>query len=211
MLGASLVWGIAFVLYSVIMGHMGSDAVAANSITSISKNLISCLIRGVSGGAGIMVGNLLGANELKKAREYGGRLTRLAICIGMLTGGTLMLLSPLIVRVLNFSETVSGYLQGMLLFCGLNIMFQSVNTTVLDGIFCAGGDSRFDMIGNIGAMWCFAVPAGFMAAFWWKLPPLAVYCIVNLDEIVKIPAVYIHYKKYIWVRNITRDVSAADA
>ena len=45
-LAASLVWGIAYVLYSVIMGHMGSDAVAANSITSIAKSLLSCLIRG---------------------------------------------------------------------------------------------------------------------------------------------------------------------
>ena len=74
-LAASLVWGIAYVLYSVIMGHMGSDAVAANSITSIAKSLLSCLIRGVSGGAGVLIGNLLGADELEKAREYGGRLT----------------------------------------------------------------------------------------------------------------------------------------
>ena len=74
-LAASLVWGIAYVLYSVIMGHMGSDAVAANSITSIAKSLLSCLIRGVSGGAGVLIGNLLGANELEKAREYGGRLS----------------------------------------------------------------------------------------------------------------------------------------
>ena len=43
-------------------------------------------------------------------------------------------------------------------------------------------------------------------AFWLKLPVMVVYCIVNLDEIVKLPAVYHHYKKYIWVRNITRDV-----
>ena len=93
-LAASLVWGIAYVLYSVIMGHMGSDAVAANSITSIAKSLLSCLIRGVSGGAGVLIGNLLGANELEKAREYGGRLSHLSIAIGIVTGGLLMLISP---------------------------------------------------------------------------------------------------------------------
>lgn len=60
-LGASLVWGVAYVLYSVIMGHMGSDAVAANSVTGIARSLISCLIRGVGGGAGILIGNVLGA------------------------------------------------------------------------------------------------------------------------------------------------------
>ena len=53
-------------------------------------------------------------------------------------------------------------------------------------------------------MWCFGVPLGFLAAFVLKLTVMAVYIIVNLDEIVKLPAVYIHYKKYIWVRNITR-------
>ncbi len=204
-LGAALVWGIAYVSYSVIMGHMGSDAVAANSITTIAKNMLSCLIRGVSGGAGVLIGNLLGAGDLRKAKEYGGRLTRVAIVVGMTTGGLLMLISPLIVKFAPLSETASYYLQYMLIFCGCNIMAQSVNTTVLDGIFCAGGDSKFDMKGNLGAMWCFSVPLGFLAAFGLKLPVMVVYCIVNLDEIVKIPAVYLHYKKYIWVRNITRE------
>ena len=69
MVGAALGWGIAYVSYSVIMGHMGSDAVAANSITTIAKNMLSCLIRGVSGGAGVLIGNLLGAGELDKAKE----------------------------------------------------------------------------------------------------------------------------------------------
>ena len=63
---ASLVWGIAFVLYSVILGHMGSDAVAANSIASIVKSMVQCVIRGVSAGAGIIIGNLLGAGKLYK-------------------------------------------------------------------------------------------------------------------------------------------------
>ena len=198
-LGAALVWGIAYVSYSVIMGHMGSDAVAANSITTIAKNMLSCLIRG----AGVLIGNLLGAGELDKAKVYGGRLTRMAIVVGMTTGGLLMLISPLIVCFAPLSETAAEYLQYMLIFCGCNIMAQSVNTTVLDGIFCAGGDSKFDMKGNLGAMWCFSVPFGFFAAFVLKWPVMVVYCIVNLDEIVKIPAVYLHYKKYIWVRNIT--------
>lgn len=202
--GAALVWGIAYVLYSVIMGHLGSDVVAANSITSIAKSMVSCLIRGVSAGAGVLIGNLLGANELEKARAYGGRLTRMSIVLGIVTGGFLMLISPLIVRFAPLSEAACEYLQFMLIICGCNIMAQSVNTTVLDGIFCAGGDSKFDMKGNLGAMWCFGVPLGFLAAFVLKLPVMAVYIIVNLDEIVKLPAVYIHYKKYIWVRNITR-------
>ena len=203
-LGAALVWGIAFVLYSVILGHMGSDAVAANSIASIVKSMVQCVIRGVSAGAGILVGNLLGANQLEKAKDYGGRITHIAIVIGIVTGTILMILSPFVSRIAPMSDTARGYLQFMMVVLGFNLMGQSVNTTVLDGIFCAGGDAKFDMIGNLGAMWCFSVPLGFITAFVFHAPVWLVYIIISLDEIVKLPAVYKHYKKYVWVRNITR-------
>lgn len=203
-LGAALVWGIAFVLYSVILGHMGSDAVAANSIASIVKSMVQCVIRGVSAGAGILVGNLLGANELEKAKNYGGRITRISILIGVVTGTILIILSPFVSHVAPMSDIARGYLQFMMVVLGFNLMGQSVNTTVLDGIFCAGGDAKFDMIGNLGAMWCFSVPLGFITAFVFHAPVWLVYIIISLDEIVKLPAVYKHYQKYIWVRNITR-------
>lgn len=205
-IGASLVWGIAFMSYTVIMGYLGGDAVAANSIVSISKNLISCVIRGVGGGAGIMVGNLLGANQIEKAKQYGARLTKMSALVGFLTGGALMALTPVLLRVAPLSQTAAEYLKWMLLFCGLNVMAQSINTTVLDGIFGAGGDAKFDMNTNIFAMWLFSVPLGFLGAFVLKLPVPVVYCIVNLDEIVKLPAVFRHYRKYIWLKNITRDL-----
>ena len=204
LLAASLVWGVAYTLYIVIMGHLGGDAVAAHSVTNIARSLIACMTRGLGNGAGIMVGHVLGTGNLPLAKETGGRLTRLSIFSGVATGCLLMLLSPLIVRIAPLTETAASYLQGMLLFCGLNLMFQSVNHTVLDGVFCAGGDSAFDMYGNIGAMWCFSVPFAFLAAFVLKWHPVAVYCIMNLDEIVKIPAVYLRYKKYIWLRDLTR-------
>ena len=205
LLAASLVWGIAYTLYSVIMGHMGSDAVAAYSVTGIARSLTACLTRGLGNGAGIIVGNALGTGDLELGREYGRRLTHLSIIAGIFTGLLLMALSPLIVAFAPLTEAAAKYLQGMLIFCGVNLMFQSVNHTVLDGVFCAGGDSAFDMYGNIGAMWCFSVPLGFLAAFVFKASPLPVYCIVNLDEIIKIPAVYLRYKKYIWLRDLTRD------
>lgn len=204
-IGANLVWGVAFMLYSIIMGHLGSDAVAANSVVSIAKTLISCLSRGVGSGAGIIVGNLLGANLLAEAKRDAARLTKLAAVAGIVTGCVLILISPLLVKFAALTDAASGYLRIMLIFCGFNIMAQAVDHAVLDGIFGAGGDAKFDMYTNIFAMWCFSVPVGLLAAFAWHLPVPVVYCIVNLDEIVKLPAVFIHYRKCIWLRNITRE------
>lgn len=52
-------------------------------------------------------------------------------------------------------------------------------------------------------MWCITVPLGLIAAFLLKLPVVWVFLIVNLDELLKLPAVYRHYKKYNWVKDLT--------
>lgn len=202
-LGNEIVWGVGFTMYSVIMGHLGSDAVAANSIANIVKNLVACFCLGLGSGGGIMVGNELGAGRLDKAKEYGYKLCRLSVLCGVASGIVLLALSPLILAVTDLSATADAYLKWMLVMCSYYIVGKSVNGTTIAGIFCAGGDSKFGFLCDTVTMWCITVPLGLLTAFVLKLPVLAVYFIVNLDEIVKLPAVYRHYKKYKWVKDLT--------
>lgn len=205
-LANELVWGCGFTMFSVIMGHLGSDAVAANSMANIVKNLIACICLGIGSGSGIIVGNELGSGNLERAREYGTRLCKLSIMVGAASGLILLLSSPLI---LNFSGSLSvqarGYLKGMLYMCSYYMIGKSINSTVIAGIFCAGGDSKFGFLCDTITMWVIIVPIGLIAAFIFKAPVLVVYFLLNLDEIVKLPAVYVNYKKYKWVRNLTRE------
>lgn len=201
-----LVWGCGFTMFTVIMGHLGSDAVAANSIAGIVKNLISCLCIGIGSGSGIIVGNELGSGNLVRAREYGGRLCRLSLVMGAVSGVILLAFSPWIMRyAANLSPQAQAYLQGMLFMCAYYLIAKSANMTVVAGIFCAGGDTKFGFLCDTVTMWIIIVPVGLLAAFVFKLPVLAVYFLLNLDEFVKLPAVYRHYKKYQWVRNLTRE------
>lgn len=202
-LGNEIVWGVGFTMYSVIMGHLGSDAVAANSIANIVKNLVACFCMGLGSGGGIMVGNELGAGRLDKAKEYGDRLCRLSVLCGVASGIVLLALRPLILAVTDLSVTANGYLKWMLIMCSCYMVGKSVNGTTIAGIFCAGGDSQFGFLCDTVTMWCITVPLGLLMAFVLKLPVLAVYFIVNLDEIVKLPAVYCHYKKCKWIKDLT--------
>lgn len=203
-LANEMVWGCGFTMYSVIMGHLGSDAVAANSIANIVKNLIACFCSGIGNGGGILVGNELGQGNLAKARSYGGRLCRISIVSGIISGLVLLALSPLILSVSNLSDVSAGYLRGMLLICSYYMIGRAVNATTIAGIFCAGGDSRFGLLCDTIVMWVIAVPLGLISAFVLNLPVLAVYFVISLDEMVKLPAVYRHYKKYAWVKDLTR-------
>lgn len=203
-LGNELSWGCGFTMYSVIMGHLGSDAVAANSISNIVKNLTACFCIGIGSGGGILVGNELGRGKLELAKEYGDRLGKISIICGVVSGVVLLGCSPLILRFSNLSSQAYTYLMGMLFMCTYYMIGRSINSTVIAGIFCAGGDSKFGFLCDTITMWCITVPIGFIAAFWMKLPVLVVYFIINMDEMIKLPAVYKHFRKYQWVRDLTR-------
>lgn len=202
-LGNELVWGGGFTMYSVIMGHLGTDAVAANSIANIAKNLIASLAGGIGNGGSIMVGNELGAGRLETAKAYGRKLCHIAVVSGILSGIFLLLLSPLVLEITDLSPQAEEYLRWMLAMCAVYMVGKYVNGTTIAGIFCAGGDSRFGFLCDAVTLWCFTVPVGLLAAFVFKWPVLAVYFIVNSDEIVKLPAVYRHYRKYKWLKDRT--------
>lgn len=203
-LANELVWGCGFTMFSVIMGHLGSDAVAANSVANIVKNIIACVCLGIGTGSGILVGNELGSGNLETAKKYGSLLCKISLITGAVSGLFILLSSPLVLMfTTSLTEQAHAYLQIMLYICSYYMIGKSINSTVVAGIFCAGGDTKFGFICDAITMWNIIIPLGAFAAFIFHLPVLAVYFLLNLDELIKLPAVYGHYKQYKWVKNLT--------
>ena len=198
-----IVWGGGFTMYSVILGHLGSDAVAANSIANITKNLLICVCTGFGYGGSIIIGNLLGEGNLSEARKSGNVLCRIAVFSGGLTGALILLVTPAILHFTNLTDAAAGYLKYMLFMSSYYVIGKSINSMTIGGIFPAGGDTKFGLKCDAVTMWCFAVPVGYIAAFILKLPVLMVYFVLNLDELVKLPAVFRHYRQYKWLKNLT--------
>ena len=197
-------WGGGVTMYSVIMGHLGSDAVAANSIASIVRSMVASLCWGIASAVGIVLGQMLGNGELDEAKRLGGKYVRLSIWIGVGSGIVILALMPLVTGAITLTPAAQRYLKWMLVMAAYYIIGNSLNSTIISGIFPAGGDTKFGMICDLITLWCVIVPLGMISAFVIKAPVLVVAFILTLDEFVKIPAVYKHYMKYEWVRNITR-------
>ncbi len=204
-LGNQIVWGVGFTMYSVIMGHLGSDAAAANSIANIIKNLSICVCCGIANASGVIVGGLLGRGELEKAKQYGAKIVQLSIIAGMVSGLVILCVVPFVPLFGTLTETAQGYLRVMLMCCSYYVIGKAINMTVIGGLFPAGGDSRFGCICDGVTMWVVVVPIGLFAAFVLELPVTAVYLLLNIDELIKLPAVFRNYRKYHWVQNLTRE------
>ena len=102
-------------------------------------------------------------------------------------------ISPAVIHIVKLSETAAGYLRIMFFMCSFNLIGYAINCVTISEIFCAGRDSKFGLCCDSVVMWCIAVPAGLIAAFWLKLPVVWVFFIVNLDELLKVPAVYVPF------------------
>ena len=200
-----LVWGGALTATATIIGHVSADMVAANSVASVVKNLAVVLCAGIASGGSVLVGKYLGHNDSALARKAGNRIMLYALIFGTLAGITVLLMKPLVFRVGDLSEAARGYLDGMLFICSYYCIGKSMNSTVIGGVFCAGGDSKFGFWCDTVVMWAIILPLSYVSAFVWRLPPVALYAIISLDEVIKLPVAFIRYRQYKWLNNITRE------
>ena len=205
-LANDVVWGLAFSMYSVIIGQfLGTDMVAANSFAGLARNLGTILCFGLASGGGILLGQIIGDNRLEEAERASKVLMKLTVLFGAIGGLIILAATPIILRFADLTPAGKGYLKVMLLINSYYVMGAAVNTSLICGVFRSGGDSRFGFICDTIDMWCYAVPLGFLAAAVLKLPPLWVYFLLCTDEFVKWPWVIGHYRSRKWLKNITRE------
>lgn len=204
-LGASLFWGVGFTSYTAFMGHLGIAAAAANSVAAVVRDLICCACDGICNAGGIIVGNELGSGDLKRGKLYGERLMRISFVIGIISTIVMLLLTPLVINLVKLTPEARQLLIGMMVIMAVYMIGRSFNAIVINGVFSAGGDTLFDMYSLAVTMWGIAVPLAAAGTFIFGWHPLIIYACTCLDEVGKIPWVIIHFKKYKWVKDLTKE------
>lgn len=204
LLGSYLLWGVGFTSYSSFMGHMGADAAAASSVTAVIRDLVCSATDGLAGGAGIVVGNALGAGKLEEGKTAGIRIAKLAFLVGAGSALLMLLLKPLLIDVIQLTDQARYYLNGMMLIVSFYMIGRAANTIIINGVLYAGGDAVFDLYSLAVTMWGIAVPLAAAGTFLFHWPVFIVYACTCLDEVGKIPWVLVHFRKYKWVNNLTR-------
>ena len=203
--GNEIVWGVAFSMYSVIMGHLDSDIVAANAVVVVARNLGTVACFGIADAGAIILGKSIGSGNTDTIKSDSSHFVKITSMSAVVGGIVIFLLRPVFFTMADLTPTAQSYLSIMLFINMYYIVGQAVNTALICGVFRSGGDSKWGFFCDIIDMWCYSVPLGFISAFVLKLPPMWVYFLICTDEFVKIPFVYKHYKSYKWLKNITRD------
>lgn len=197
------VWGGAMAVISAIMGHLGSDIVAAHAVAAVIQSIATVASFGLAEAGSILLGKALGAGEFERARADSRLLVISAVAFGVI-GCALMLLSQgLVTRAVALTPQAQRCLGVMYKILSVNAVFAAITYTMLCGVFPAGGDTRYGLILDGCVMWSLVV-LGSVAAFVLELDPIIVFAVLSVDELLKTPFVLLRYKKGTWIRDITR-------
>jgi len=200
-----LLWGVGISAVNAIIGHLGKEMVAANSVTSVVKQLSMVVVFGVANAAAIMIGKTIGENKENLSKIYAEKIVKITVVFGIMASVLIIAISPIVCHYMSFGEETQHYLKLMLGVLAIIMIETGMNATLIVGVFRAGGDTKTGLLLDVLGLWAFAIPLGYIAAFWLKLSPIIVYIILSGDEIIKLPFSIMRYKSYKWLKNITRE------
>lgn len=207
--GNDIVWALATSVFAMILGHIGDDIVAANAVAIMIVNIGAIAARGFANATTIIIGQTLGKNEKETTKIYAKRMLWLTFSVAAAGCVIMVLIRPFILTFYadKLTPTALSYLSTMIFMTTYRLIGEGINTCLICGCFRGGGDTKYGLYMDIIMMWCVALPIMAIAAYVLKLPPIWVYFAMSLDELEKMPFIFIRYKKYKWLNNITRDAS----
>lgn len=199
-------WGVAQMVQTGILGHLGGDVTAANAIAVQVFQVLSVAAYGAASASGILVGRSIGEGRRDALRSLVRTLEVLFVLIGLASGGLIFLMRNPILAI--FGGTLTDRARSLALRFMAILAITTVGTSYQmacdTGIIRGGGDTAFSAKMNLLSMWCVVVPFSAMAAFWWKSPPAVVFFLLKWDQLYKIIPVALRLHSWKWVREVTR-------
>lgn len=196
-------WSFGITTYNVIYARMGTDSIAAMNIFSTIDNLAFVFFIGLGNATAIMIGNKIGAHEENLAFKYAGRSIGLAISLGFIVGGFVLLLRNPVLSLYKVSPIVITNSYKIMTIAALAIWMRAANMVIIIGTLRSGGDTIYSLVLDGFVIWLVGVPLASFGAFFLLLPIPLVYLLVLSEEATKFVFGLNRFHSRRWINNLT--------
>lgn len=203
-MAASVLWAMASPVQTAILGHMSSDALAANSVSSTFYQYAKVVISAISTCSGVVIGQAIGRGDDEVVKQYGRTLSVIDVCLGALLALMMVLLKDPLLSLYSLNPNALKLAGDLIILQAVIMVGMSYQMPVSFGIIQGAGDAKFTMKMNLISTWAIVMPLTFIAAFLWHLSPLWIVFIIQSDQLFKCIPVFIRFRKYTWIRHLTR-------
>lgn len=201
-----LIWSIGISIQAAIIGHIdyaSGDPVAANSITSMVQQISTVMIFGVANAAAVIVGKSIGAGEKARAKNEAFTFLLLSILLGIAAFGMILVLKKPVIAFYTVPQETKLLADELMTVIGVITIFVSVSTTMIVGVLRAGGDTRFCLFLEMGALWFVSIPLAMLGAL-LRLPVFMVLILMRIDDMLESVIVILRMRSGKWIKTLTR-------
>ena len=203
------IWGIAMAVQTAILGRLGSDTIAANSIATTIFQVVSVLAYGAASASGVVIGKTVGEGDIARVKAYSRTLQIIYIAIGVITGCVLWLCKDFILGFYSITPQTHALAVQFIGVLSITVVGTSYQVACLTGIVTGGGDTRFVLINDLIHQWLIVLPSAFLSAFVFHAPLWVTFVCLKSDQILKCFVAVVKVNRYRWIRVLTREDAAA--
>ncbi len=197
-----LFWAVGSSVLAVIMGRLGTEFVAANSIFSVTGQIASVIAQGFSAAAAIMIGNAIGFGDTNKVLLLKKMLQAVGLVTGIGSALVILGLRPFMLSLYHVNDLTLLYANQIMYTGAVIQVFKTAQGMNMMGILRGGGDARFVMINDIVFLWLLAIPLGFLAGLVFRLPIPVTYAVLNIEQFIKLFTSGARLKGNQWIKRI---------
>lgn len=201
------IWGLGTTIYSLAYGRMGDNAVAAITIATTIQDITVVLFQGLSAATATILGNELGAGNLKRAERYGKNFFILQFLVTLAAMGICYVIRWNIIAMYNITPEVARDVSLCLIVFILYMPFKMFNYVNIVGVLRSGGDTKMCLFIDTSGVWAIGIPMAFIGGLYLKQAIYVVYAMVMIEEIYKTVVGYIRYRQKKWLRNLAVELN----
>lgn len=198
-------WGLGVTMYSLVYGRMGVDATAAITITSTVEQVALVFFFGICSAAAVILGNEMGADDLKRAEQHAKYYMVLLFFITLIGAAVTLLVKEPVIMIFNMSDTVNHYIRLCITAFALYMPVRMLNCLIIVAILRSGGDTKAALFLDVSSVWLIGIPMAVLGGLVLHLPIYLVYIMITTEEIYKFIFGMLRYRKKKWLKNIVAE------
>lgn len=202
---SSSIWGLAMSAQTAILGRMGGETIAANSIATTIFQVITVVTYGSASASSVVIGKAVGEGDIPRVKAYSKTLQIIYIFIGILTGLVLWLCKDFIISLYSITEETRALTVEFIAVLSVTVIGTSYQCACLTGIVTGGGDTKFVLINDLIHQWLIVIPSAFLSAFVFRAPLWVTFACLKSDQVLKCFVAIVKVNRYKWIRVLTRE------
>jgi Na+-driven multidrug efflux pump len=200
---SEMLWGASTFAYIVIYTRISTNALASSQIVTTVESLFMLAASGLAPAAVATVGQALGTDAKKTARQQARRVLFVAIVVGLfftaVLAGASFLLPVLYPRVDR--QVLNLAFWGIIIVAAVQPA-KTINNVLGTGVLPSGGDTKFVLLSHIVSSYAVGLPIAASTALFLRWSPLIAFASRGLEELLKSALLFARYRTRQWQREL---------